>query len=296
MNPNKIKFDQILIARKLSLLEHDMRRLGLSKEEVLSRYKSAGIDWEKVLSAYGRQLQSFDKVMSVVKNAQVIEGRSLKRDFCKIGALVIILGGDNYFQYVSHFLDTQFVLGVNSDPERSEGVLTAFDDQSFAQVFEKVRNGQFILEEWSRLEVSLNGQKINSLAISEVYIGSWERFNISKYVLSFKGEEEEQKSSGVLIATGAGSTGWFRSATGGDNIFPKTAKEARFFVTEIFRGKHHLGKISKGVIKPGEKLEITSLGKHKNVVSIDSKLNHDFPRGSKVSIEFSDKQLKVIVA
>jgi len=53
-----------------------------------------------------------------------------------------------------------------------------------------------------------NGQRL--LAVNDLFVGA--RTHVSaRYRLRYKGLDEDQSSSGLIISTGAGSTGWYRS-------------------------------------------------------------------------------------
>jgi len=57
-----------------------------------------------------------------------------------------------------------------------------------------------------------NGQSL--LAVNDLFIG--QRTHLSaRYRLEWAGRGEEQSSSGIIVSTGAGSTGWFRSILAG---------------------------------------------------------------------------------
>ena len=69
----------------------------------------------------------------------------------------------------------------------------------------------------SMAEAELNdGQKL--LAVNDLYIGP--RLPVSaRYEIAYAGRKELQSSSGVLVSTGLGSTGWLRSVlTGASTI------------------------------------------------------------------------------
>ena len=53
-----------------------------------------------------------------------------------------------------------------------------------------------------------DGQRL--LAVNDLFIGA--RTHVSaRYRLRYQGREEDQSSSGLIVSTGAGSTGWYRS-------------------------------------------------------------------------------------
>jgi hypothetical protein len=57
-----------------------------------------------------------------------------------------------------------------------------------------------------------DGQSI--VAVNDLFIG--QKTHVSaRYGLRFAGKEENQSSSGIIVSTGAGSTGWFRSVVTG---------------------------------------------------------------------------------
>ncbi|MBI5242616.1 MAG: hypothetical protein HY922_02900 [Elusimicrobia bacterium] len=95
----------------------------------------------------------------------------------------------------------------------------------------------------------------------------------ARYRLSFAGGEESQSSSGVIVSTGAGSTGWlsslfnmasgvaaFRGAQGFEPL-RLDWEDARlvFVVREPFKSRHSGASMAAGVIEEGSALRIESL-------------------------------------
>ena len=117
---------------------------------------------------------------------------------------------------------------------------------------------------------------------------------MTSYILRYRGKQERQKSSGLLVATGAGSTGWYDSA--GRYLHPnedKFPKKERFTKFEV-REPHIIYSMLEGVLEEGEELEVYSLNKGVGRFGIDSSEKHEFPRGTKVVIRISDKTLRVV--
>ena len=155
------------------------------------------------------------------------------------------------------------------------------------------------IEEWPRLEVEIDGKKADSEAISEVYIGEESRLSMSRHILCYKGEKEMQKSSGLVACTGAGSMGWYSSASryilGEDKIFERTKKEARFVLCEPHDKDYKVYKILDGSIQGDEVLEVQALNDSRGVVAIDSHRIIKLKEGSIVKIRLG-RPLKVIKA
>ena len=185
----------------------------------------------------------------------------MTKEIANKAKLVISYGGDNHFLFVSHFVDNSLTLGINSDSHRSEGALTSITIQDLNNPNE-ILNEKFKIEEWPRLKVEVNGKDIDTLCVSEIFIGEKYRFHMSRLMIKHNNDLIEQKGSGLIVTTGAGSTGWYNSAVRflfpDEDIFPKTSKEARFLLSEPYHGKLLAAKNVKGKIKENEVLEITS--------------------------------------
>lgn len=292
-----MKTSEILVIPKMTKLEFDMHRLKLTEKDLLRFYKTGGVDSSKIIDSHNRQKESLGKLKDLLKGASFVERDRLTKDLASKYKLVISFGGDNHFSYLSHFISDQLMIGINSDSVRSDGALTSCNVEEFGEKIENLLSGNFNVEEWARLKLKINNKAVEDLAISEVFIGEESRFNMSRHILNLNSLSEEQKGSGLIIATGVGSTGWYNSASKylfkkGD-IFPKTSREARFILTEPHEGKIIHPKLLNGSFKEGEKLEIISLSDSQAVLSVDSIDKINIKEGSKIVIELG-KPLKVV--
>jgi hypothetical protein len=107
------------------------------------------------------------------------------------------------------------------------------------------------------------------------------------------------KGTGALIATGAGATGWFSSASKyrypAGRSFPRTARRAELCVREPYGSKSELSK-NFTAINGDEILTIISTSNNNLELCVDSQneLIYPLPRATKVEIKLADKPLKVI--
>ncbi|MBI5697083.1 MAG: NAD(+)/NADH kinase, partial [Thaumarchaeota archaeon] len=282
---------------KVSAYEIDMNRYRLTHDELIAQYRRDGVNPQKIVSSHERHKQSIKELKKFFGERQFVPRDSLTRNIAAESDLVIALGGDDHFQYVSHFVDDTPIMGVNSDPLSSEGMLNYFTAANFGRIARRLAQDDFKVEHWMRLEARLNGAKL-PLATAHYFLGESDREDISHYILEYRGKSEEQKSSGILVVTGAGSTGWYNSAYSylhaDGNKFPKTRKRAAFFVTEIHRGSLTGHSMLEGVLEEGEEIVVYSLNKHAGRFSVDSCDRYDFGRGAKAVIRISDKPLKVV--
>ncbi len=205
--------------------------------------------------------------------------------------LIITLGGDGTFVESANRIDTSMILGVNSDPKTSEGALTSFDITEL-HMLEDILEGNFNIIERQRADVWLNNNLLGEHSTNDIYIGAEYAFHSSRYIISYNGQTEEHRSSGVIISTGTGSAAWFKSAGGEE--FSYTEKKLRFIVREPYIGKRiFMPTILKGEIHSDEKIRFESTRDYGGVLSIGFK-NYDFNRGDIAEIKVSDKPLKVL--
>src|SRR5262249_49320768 len=121
----------------------------------------------------------------------------------------VVVGRDGLVVNTAKYLDGQGIVAVNPDPKRIDGVLLPFAPHQAVRGVARVLDHRASCHEITMAEVRLNdGQLL--LAFNDFYIG--QRTHVSsRYTLSWHGRAERQSSSGVLVSTGAGSTGWFSS-------------------------------------------------------------------------------------
>lgn len=125
--------------------------------------------------------------------------------------IVIVVGQDGLVANVAKYLDGQPVVGVNPDPRRYDGVLcTVPPGLAWAAIGSLDRpTPGFHVEQRPLVEVSReDGQHL--LALNEVFAGHASHQS-ALYSLSCPEGRERHSSSGVIVATGTGATGWARS-------------------------------------------------------------------------------------
>ncbi|VVB74138.1 Bifunctional NADP phosphatase/NAD kinase [uncultured archaeon] len=241
-----------------------------------------------------------ERTMKEVRSA--LKGRKVKSVFVEKGEekpihvkgadIVISIGGDGTFIEAAQLIeDDTPILGVNSDPSTSEGAHAMATRHDFRKKLDLVLDGDFSMEKWTRLRPILGKRKL-PLSLNEIFVGAEHLFNTSRYAITFHDRTEDQKSSGVLVATGCGSTAWYASA--GGRPFSKMAHEGRFIVREPYCGHLVCGRIVQGIFKDGESISIGSK-MIDGIVVVDSAKAFPFPKKSVVRIEISGKPLHVIV-
>lgn len=282
-----------LVVAKRSKYEWERKKFNLSHNEIVKRYSRERANLDLILKSHDKQSTVREMFIEHFSNADIIMMDELKNT--SKYDLVIVLGGDNSFTYVSHFISDNIILGINSDPARSVGSLLSYaanDISDIAKLYEKVYKADFVIEKWPRLKASIDGVDITE-ATSEYFLGERQRNKMSRHILVYAGVEYEQKCSGIIISTGAGSTGWygssgfdFGSGRPSNCSWDPTENKAAFIITEPFNNEaqdNYMGLIGN---KYDKNIKLYSLNDDDGLVSVDSWEEYSFSRGSEAEISF----------
>ncbi len=241
------------------------------------------------------------KILIVTKNEDCLESEKIKKDFKELNIsitslqdlklqhfkdkdLVITVGGDGTFLSASHYTDNQLILGVNSNKEKSEGALCPITISELPKKLKKIINKELNVKEYVREKVCITKKEkciITEQALNETYIGNQNPHHPSNYILEYKDKTETQRSSGILITTGTGSTAWYKTMGGWP--FSRIKQQLRFRVREPYTRRIHKSTILNGKIELGEKIKITSTMNH-GLVAIDSIRTYPLELDDKIEI------------
>lgn len=123
--------------------------------------------------------------------------------------IVIAVGQDGLVANVMKYLDGQPLLGINPDTARWDGVLLPFEARQLKEILPKVIQGKHQERQITMAEaVAKDGQSM--LAVNDLFVGC-RTHTSARYDIMWNGEQEYQSSSGIIISTGLGATGWYQS-------------------------------------------------------------------------------------
>ena len=175
-----------------------LARRGRTLEEVAARHEAAERVRHGVLGA----------VPTDWRRATVDRG-DLDRFLFEPDDVVVVLGQDGLVANVAKYLDGQPVVGLNADPERNAGVLVRHAPEAAGDLLADAAAGRAKLDTRTMAEARIDdGQRL--LALNEIFIGHASHQS-ARYTLSLGGARERQSSSGVIVTTGTGATGWAAS-------------------------------------------------------------------------------------
>ena len=145
--------------------------------------------------------------------------------------IVIAIGQDGLVANVMKYLDGQPLIGVNPDPMRWDGILLPFEVGQLGPVLLKAIAGNFSARQITMAQAGTqDGQMM--LAVNDLFIG--QRTHVSaRYDITWNRKTEHQSSSGIIVSTGLGSTGWYKS------VITQAAGIAREFGGRNFADRQH---------------------------------------------------------
>jgi hypothetical protein len=175
---------------------------------------SRGRDIEEIAARHHRTRRALAEVASAVpltwRQARV-ERADLDRFLFAPEDVVVVVGQDGLVANVAKYLADQPVIGIDTDPGRNPGVLVRHAVGDAGPLLRSVHTGT-ATDDLTMVEaVADDTQRV--VALNEVYLGAAGHAT-ARYRLGLDddgGAVEAQASSGVLVGTGTGATGWIRS-------------------------------------------------------------------------------------
>ena len=214
-----------------------------------------------------QQHQVFTQALQLVTTAIPVRWRrskvarsDLDRFLFEPDDIVLALGQDGLVANLAKYLSGQPVMGINPSPDLYEGVLVPHPPEATADLLSTVAAHREQAEGRAMVEARLDdGQRL--LALNEVFVGHASHQS-AVYRIGFGGQEERQSSSGVIVATGTGSTGWARSIhrqrRSSLSLPSPTDPALLFFVREAWPSVATGTAITEGVLDRGGELKIVS--------------------------------------
>jgi len=127
--------------------------------------------------------------------------------------IVVVIGQDGLVANTLKYLNGQPLIAVNPDPVRYDGVLLPFRESDLAHIVRDVMTNHRSKKEITMAVANLNdGQSL--LAVNDFFIGRQTHVS-ARYGIRIDGQQENQSSSGIIVSTGLGSTGWLKSVIAG---------------------------------------------------------------------------------
>jgi NAD kinase len=178
--------------------------------------ESLGVDFEDYVvedRVYKDALRTAEALLSTLGRVQLLERSFLPNFVFGKEDLVVVIGQDGLVANTLKYIPGKPVIAVNPDPDRFDGVLLPFQVKDLVSITRDTMQQQRTAQEITMARARLSdGQTL--LAVNDLFIGP-ERHTSARYTIEVDGQSEFQSSSGVIISTGLGSTGWLKSILAG---------------------------------------------------------------------------------
>ena len=142
-----------------------------------------------------------------------VERGDLDRFLFAADDIVVVLGQDGLVANVAKYLNGQPVIGLNPEPDRFPGVLVRQRPEAMADLCADLVAGRAGVEQRTMVRAASTTDR-SCGRLNEVFVGH-RSHQSARYVLGVGGASEHQSSSGLIVATGSGATGWAKSINQG---------------------------------------------------------------------------------
>jgi NAD kinase len=170
--------------------------------------------------------------------------------------LVVAVGQDGLVANVGKYLEGQPLAGVNPDPHTIDGSLLAFNVETFIAALPQVLNDRRPMREATLAEAQTSDRQVLR-GLNEIFVGV-QTHQSARYRIRHGANDEVQSSSGLIVSTGTGSTGWLKSLRGAEAVFDPAADELAFVVREAWPGRGFAATLIDGRVTRDQPLLIES--------------------------------------
>ena len=273
-----------------------------------------GADFDEYVAehdAYAAAKRVAVEALARLDRHQVIDRAFLPNFLFGPDDVVVTLGQDGLVANTMKYLDGHPLLGVNPDPYRYDGVLLPFAPEDLHRVLDDtLRDRRPHRAVTMAMATLADGQVL--YAVNDLFVGPRSHTS-ARYALEHGGRAEVQSSSGIIVSTGLGSTGWMKSLLTGSaaiasalqgltgaprcDPLPWATDRLLFAVREPFPSKASGTTLVCGAIVRNEPLTVRSHMPESGVIFSDG-IERDyveFNAGAVARIGIADRQGRLIV-
>jgi hypothetical protein len=241
-------------------------------DELVDRYGTRG-QVEFVLRTRGRSLAEVQSRHDALADAlhQVragipddwrrgdVERRDLHRFGFEPEDVCLVVGPDGLVANTAKYVDGQPVVGIDPEPGRNPGVLVRHRAPATRTVLAALARGAGRCEDRALVRATLDdGTHLD--ALNDLYLGN-AGHQSARYGLRLPdGSAEAQSSSGIVVATGSGATGWAtslaRERVDAPRLPAAQSADLAWFVREAWPSPVTGASLTAGVLPAGSSLVV----------------------------------------
>jgi NAD kinase len=282
-------YEKIVVVKRKTRLEELIERFS-TREQAKFYINQSGGNFEEYVKEHDAFMRSFDILRRMVNlglKLHIIDREFLPTFMFNPTDVIVVFGQDGLVANAAKYVGEQPILGVNPDPSRFDGILVPILVDSLQPCLESVLAKKANCKAVTLAEVVLNDEQ-KLLAFNDLFIGAKSHIS-ARYHIKFQDKNEDQSSSGLIVSTGAGSTGWLSSLfnmasnvnrlVGGAEIhgvtLPWDSPDLMFVVREPFISRHSTAKVGSGILHTGQELVLESLMPSEGTIFSDG-IENDF--------------------
>src|SRR5262245_21951038 len=204
-------FKKLVIVTRKTRLQEQIERFNTRSQTKFYIEHAGGDfgDYEREADAYQLALSLLQANLDFGLPQQLLDRSLVPKFEFREEDVIVVLGQDGLVANTAKYVGSQPIVAVNPEPARFDGVLLPFLPDQARDVAAQVLGGKASVREVTLAEAKLNdGQRL--LAFNDLFIGAHSHVS-ALYRIACGTRAETQSSSGVLVSTGAGSTGWVSS-------------------------------------------------------------------------------------
>jgi len=302
--------DRIVIVTKPTRLEELVREHmteGAARFALESRQQSIG-EYQKENAAYKAAISLVRKSIPNDVPVATVCREDLPNFLFRDKDLILVCGPDGLFVNLAKYIGNQPVLTVNPDPRTVAGVLMLFRPDEIGDMIARAQANKHAVERLPLLKTTIDDDRV-VWGVNDLFIGRKDHVS-ALYELSFDGRRERQSSSGIIVSTGVGSTGWMRSiatmvaglsrsekANSLASLPEAASNELVFVVREPFPSPKTGASLVTGRVIPGKPLEVTSEMPNGGYVFSDGVVEKavEWNAGSRAIVTIGDRYVNRII-
>jgi NAD kinase len=268
--------------------EFVQKRRGISLSSVKKRHESLSAAVQAVSASIPREWRR-----------GTVERSDLPRFLFEPEDVIVVVGQDGLVANTAKYLNGQPVIGIDPTPGTNMGVLVRHSPRDFEPLLARVGAGKARFEARTMVSASTDdGESL--LALNEVYLGH-SGHQSARYLLTAPdGAEERHSSSGLLVGSGTGATGWLlsiaRQRAHQVGLPGPTDPELGWFVREAWPSPTTGADLTEGVLPEGQELTVRIEGE--SLVVFGDGIETDrllLTWGQTVRIRAADRRLRLVV-
>jgi NAD kinase len=302
----------VMVTRKTRLEELIAKHLTAAQARFYVEHLGADFsDYQSEHDIYWQQRQHAVQTLAQWGRYQIIDRSFLPNFIFGPADIVVALGQDGLVANTMKYLDGHPLIGVNPDRKRHDGILLPFVADDLTALLAEVAADKRPFKAVTMAKATLSdGQVLH--AVNDLFIGA-RTHTSALYEIAAGDRKETQSSSGLIVATGLGSTAWFKSIVTGSLAIagsfggaspatpyapsPWDSPELRFAVREPFPSRTSQTDLVCGRVTASERLRLRSLMPETGVIFSDGieADRLDFNAGTEAQIGVAERQGRLVV-